>query len=132
MSEKNINNENENENEVDNEIDDGEIIYTLIDEDNKESDFVLIKRIDIDGQSYVAFEPFIGDDGDPEEYNEDEDSFVILKVAEEEGDEVFVTIDDDEEFDKIADIFEDELMHDMQDDEDGDGESENDEDDSDD
>ena len=124
MKEENFENENGNgdiENENENEIE----IYTLIDEEDKESDFVLIKRIDIEGQSYVAFEPYSENGEVPEEYDEDEDSFVILKVSEEDGEEVFVTIDDDEEFDRVADIFEDELMQDIEDD----GENENEDDD---
>ena len=103
----------ENENE-------GDIVYTFVDEDDVESDFILIKRIDIDGQSYVALAPV--DDGD--EIDEDEEGgFVVLKVVEEDGEEIFVTIDDDEEFDRIADIFEDELFQDM----DYDGDEEDDE-----
>jgi len=56
MREDNFDNDSENgEEEVE--------IFTLIDEDEQESEFVLIKRIDIDGQSYVAFEPY-REDGD--------------------------------------------------------------------
>ena len=116
MREENLDNEDMNGDENENE----DIIYTLIDEDGKESEFVLIRRIDIDGQSYVAFEPLKKDgddsdnsDGGGEDEDEDEDSFVILKVSEEDGEEIFVTIDDDDEFDRVADIFEDELMQDM-------------------
>ena len=97
----------------DNDMEEVEIeIYTLTDEDGKESDFELIGRHDVDGQSYVAMVP-IGEDG--EEIDEDEEGgFVILKVVEEEnGEEGFVEIEDDEEFDRIADIFEDELFEDM-------------------
>jgi len=96
-------------------------IYTLTDEDGKESDFELIGRHDMDGQSYVALAP-AGEGGDIDE--EDEDGFVVLKVAEEDGEEIFVTIDDDEEFDKIADIFEDELFSDIDYDGEEDGEEE--------
>jgi len=105
MREDNIDNENEIENEDDTEVE----VYTLTDEDGKESDFELIGRIDDNGQSYVALAPV-----DIDESEDDEDGgFVILKVVEEDGEEVFVTIEDDEEFDRIADIFEDELMQDM-------------------
>jgi uncharacterized protein YrzB (UPF0473 family) len=85
-------------------------VYTLEDEDGNESEFTLIKRLDIDGQSYVAFEPFDEDDDSEED---EEDSFVILKIVHEDGEEVFVTIEGDEEFDRIADIFEDELMEEI-------------------
>ena len=92
-------------------------VYTLTDEDGKESDFELIGRLDEDGQSYVALAPI---DVDEENEDDEEGSFIVLKVVEEDGEEIFETIEDDEEFDRIADIFEDELMQDM--DYDGDGE----------
>ena len=114
----------ENENDLDLNPDDTDIeveIYTLTDADTgKESDFELIGRIDEDGQSYVALAPV--DDDDESENEDGEAGFVVLKVAEEDGEEIFVTIDDDEEFDRIADIFEDELMQEM--DYDGDGNEE--------
>jgi uncharacterized protein YrzB (UPF0473 family) len=115
MQEENF--DNDNELDMDSDIDDIDEndesdemeaeIYTLTDEEGKESDFELIGRHDVDGQSYVALAP-VGEDVD----EDDEDGFVVLKVAEEDGEEIFVTIDDDEEFDRIADIFEDELFSD--------------------
>ena len=40
-----------------------------------------------------------------------DDSYVILKlVTDENGEEVLVTIDDDDEFDRVADTFEDTFM----------------------
>ena len=45
--------------------------------------------------------------------DEDGDEFVILKVAQDEnGEDMLVTIDDDDEFDKVADIFDDMLFED--------------------
>jgi len=102
------NEELENSGEWEEEIE----VYTLEDEDGNESEFTLIKRMEIEGQAYVAFEPF-----DEEATENEEDSFVILKVIEEDGDEVFITIEDDDEFDKVADIFEDTLMAEMGDEE---------------
>ena len=56
----------------------------------------------MDGVVYLALEPM---DDNPD------DSYVILKlVTDENGEEVLVTIDDDDEFDRIADMFEDEFM----------------------
>ena len=83
-------------------------VYTLEDEEGSESEFTLIKRLEIDGCVYVAFEPF-----EAEDMEDDEDSFVILKVTSEDGEDVFVTIEDDEEFDKVADIFEEQLIEEM-------------------
>ena len=83
-------------------------VYTLTDEDGNESEFELLGRHDENGQSYVALSPL-----DEEEGDDEEGSFIILKVVEEDGEEVFEAIEDDDEFDRIADIFEDELMQDI-------------------
>ena len=113
MQEDNFNNGFDEEMDMETEI------YTLTDEEGKESDFELIGRHDEGGQSYVALAP-VGENGDDDE----EDGFVVLKVAEEDGEEIFVTIDDEEEFDRIADIFDDELFADLDYDEDEDLETE--------
>jgi len=118
------------EDNFDNEMETEEEIFTLTDEDGKESDFKLIGRQDVDGQSYVALIP-IDENGEEIDIEDDEDGgFVILKVVEEEdGEEGLVEIEDDEEFDKIADIFEDELFEDIDYDEDEEEEEEDDDDD---
>lgn len=95
-------------------------VYTLTDEDGKEGEFELIGSLDIDGQSYVALIPL--EDENSEEKDDEDYGFVILKVVEEDGEEVFVSIDDDEEFEKVADAFEDELVADVDYDEEDDSE----------
>ena len=78
-----------------------EEVFTLTDEEGNESDFEFIGRIELGENTYVALVPV---DGDEEEY-------VILKAAKDEnGEEYLSTIEDDEEFDKAADAFEDEFM----------------------
>lgn len=75
--------------------------FTLTDEEGNESDFEFIGKIELGDNTYVALVPV---DGDEEEY-------VILKVdTDENGEEYLSTIEDDEEFDKAADAFEDEFM----------------------
>lgn len=77
-------------------------IFTLTDEDGNENQFELLASTEIEGVVYLALQPM--DD-------ENDDSYVILKlVTDENGEEILVTIDDDDEFDRIADIFEDEFM----------------------
>ena len=76
-------------------------ILTLTDEDGVDSDFAVIGEMELDGNNYLALVP----------NDEDGDEFVILKLAvDENGKEMLVTIDDDDEFDKVADAFENELM----------------------
>ncbi|MBO5869697.1 MAG: DUF1292 domain-containing protein [Clostridia bacterium] len=78
-----------------------ENIFTLTDEDGNESDFELLGELNIDDNTYLALIPLDGD----------EDEYVILKIeVDENGDELLVTIDDDDEFDNVADAFEDTFM----------------------
>ena len=78
-----------------------EEVFTLTDEDGNESDFEFIGRIELENNSYVALIPVDGS----------EDEYVILKVDKDEnGEEYLITIEDDDEFDKAADAFEDEFM----------------------
>jgi len=93
--------------------------YTLTDEDGVESEYELIGSLDVDGQTYVALIPVEENDDDSDEAN-----YVILKVAKENGEEIFETIEDDEEFDRVADIFEDEIFSEFDYDEDVEAEEE--------
>ncbi|MBQ3230276.1 MAG: DUF1292 domain-containing protein [Clostridia bacterium] len=78
-----------------------ENIFTLTDEEGNESEFELIGELNLDDNVYLALMPL---DSDGEEY-------VILKIeTDENGDELLVTIDDDDEFDRVADAFEDTFM----------------------
>ncbi len=79
-----------------------EDIYTLTDEDGTELTFKFLAKAEVEGVEYLALIP--EQDNEAEEY-------VILKCeVDENGEQLLVTIDDDEEFDRIADIFEDSLF----------------------
>lgn len=78
-------------------------IVTLTDEDGKEIDFEVIGDAEIDGIVYYAMTP-VG----ATENNEGIIEYVLLKlIKDEEGEEVFVTVDDEDEFDKVANFFDD-------------------------
>ena len=78
--------------------------FTLTDEDGKEMDFELIGSGEVDGVMYYAMIP--AEEADDEDRNSYE--YVILRsVVDENGDESLESIDDDEEFDRIADYFDD-------------------------
>ena len=63
--------------------------------------FLSIGQCELKGNTYFAMIPAGSDDnGEFCEYN-------ILKLAIEDGEEVYVTIDDDDEFDMVADYFDD-------------------------
>ncbi|MBQ3861282.1 MAG: DUF1292 domain-containing protein [Clostridia bacterium] len=79
-------------------------IYTLTDEEGNELHFALLGSLENEGNEYKALIP-VNEDGE-EESNE----YVILKCSvDENGEDIFETIEDDEEFDRIADIFDDEF-----------------------
>jgi uncharacterized protein YrzB (UPF0473 family) len=88
-------------NEIENE--EASNIITLTDEDGKEIDFEVIGDAEIDGVVYYAMTP-----AGAQENNEGIVEYVLLKLTEDEdGDEVFVTVDDEDEFDKVANFFDD-------------------------
>ena len=77
-------------------------IFTLTDEDGNEIEFTLIAQCERNGNKYFAMIP-------AEEENKDDDvcEYVILKLAIDNGEEVLVTVDDDDELDDVADYFDD-------------------------
>lgn len=75
----------------------GNNYVVLTDEDGNEVEFEHIDTVELDGQIYLAFIPA--------ELNvEEEAEVVILKIAEENGDEILVSVDDEAEADKIFEI----------------------------
>ncbi len=75
--------------------------FTLTDEEGNEIEFELIGAAELDGNQYYAFIP--AEDDPDKEFCE----YTILKVVVEDGEESLVSIDDDAEFDKVADYFDD-------------------------
>lgn len=66
----------------------------LTDEDGNEVEFEHIDTVEVDGQMYMAFIP-------AQLAVDEEAEVVILKVVEEDGEEVLVSVEDDEEADRI-------------------------------
>lgn len=78
-------------------------IFTLVDDDGVESDFVVRVRAEFEGQEYFALVPV--------EPNPDfeEGDFIILRLEaiDDSNEATLVSIEDDDEFDRVADFFED-------------------------
>ena len=80
----------------------GDIIYTLTDEETgEEIDFQLIARATLDDVLYFALVP--ANDPECEEY-------YILRVTEDGEDVVLESIEDDDEFEKVEEYFNDLLF----------------------
>ena len=79
--------------------------YTLTDEEGNELQFEVIASAEIKGTMYYAMVPM-----DDEAAEEGILEYVILKAEkDEDGEDLLVTVDDDDEFDDVADFFDDML-----------------------
>ena len=78
----------------------GSDFITIIDEDGQESELEVIDRMDYNGESYMAFLPADMDENDPDY------GFIILRVVtDENGDEIFESIDDEEQLQDVYEKF---------------------------
>ena len=81
-------------------------LITLSDDDGKEYSFEVLDAIETDRGRYLALLPTYDD---PQKMLEDSGELVIVKVGEEDGEEYFYEIEDDDEYETIADAFVDRL-----------------------
>ena len=87
----------------------GEDLISLLDEDGVESEYRIIACAELDGVAYMALEP-IGKD--PEEALMEAAQLVFLRLSEEldeDGEQYLESSQDEEEFDRVAEIFRDKL-----------------------
>ncbi len=81
-------------------------LITLTDDEGKEYTFEVLDAIETDTARYLALLPQYED---PKAMLDDSGELVIVKVAEEDGEEYFCEIEDDDEYETIADAFVDRL-----------------------
>ncbi|MDD6478304.1 MAG: DUF1292 domain-containing protein [Oscillospiraceae bacterium] len=81
-------------------------IVTLSDDDGKEYTFEVLDAIETDTGRYLAMLPVYED---PKSLLDDSGELVIVKVEEENGEEFYSEIEDDDEYETIADAFVDRL-----------------------
>lgn len=78
--------------------------FTLTDEEGNEVEFELIDTADYQGVTYYAMIPADAEGESDDGFQE----YVILKMEKDEnGEDMLVTLEDDEEFENVADIFDD-------------------------
>lgn len=80
----------------------GPDLITLTDEDGVDHTFELVDVLEHKDENYVALlmaasssEEFLGADG----------NLVIMKIVEEDGEEILEIIEDDDEFEEVSEIF---------------------------
>ena len=81
-------------------------LITLTDDEGKEYTFEVLDAIETDTARYLALLPQYED---PKAMLDDSGELVIVKVAEEDGEEYFCEIEGDDEYETIADAFVDRL-----------------------
>ena len=80
----------------------GDDIITITDEDGKEYVLEVLADLELDGFEYYALVPA--------ETDEEEDLEVsILKAVEEDGEELLVAIEDEDELERVYNVMMDEL-----------------------
>ena len=90
------------EHEHEHDLLDGESdTVVLVDEEGEEHSFEMLDIIELDGNEYAILRPL-----DDEMDDEDEPEAVILKIeTDENGEEVLTDIEDDDEWEKVADAW---------------------------
>lgn len=75
-------------------------IITIIDDDGNEFNLELLDTIDYNGETFSAFLPADMDEDDPDY------GLILLSVTEDEnGDELFESIDDEEKLEEVHNMF---------------------------
>ncbi len=78
-------------------------IYTLIDEEGNEQAFELLDVLETEeGERYFALIPYFES---PEDSLDDDGDMVILKSQMVDGEEMMASIDDDDEYERIGNLF---------------------------
>lgn len=89
----------------------GPNFVTLTDDEGNDIELEYADALEHNGTTYMAFFPVVEEDSEDEE-NEEEYGLVILKSQMENGEEFLVTIDDEEEIDKVYDLFMEQILSD--------------------
>ena len=88
----------------------GPDFITVTDEDGNEFELELVDTLEHNGVTYHALFPAVAEDeetGEPVDVDADDEEYglVIMKVVEENGEELLSTLDDDEEVETIYNLF---------------------------
>ncbi|MDF2838422.1 MAG: hypothetical protein K0S60_125 [Evtepia sp.] len=92
----------------------GSNFITVTDEDGNEIELEHLDTIEWNGQKYLSFFPTVQEG---EEVPEEELGLIILKVVNENGEEILSTLDNDEELDSVYEQFMENLFDDEEEDE---------------
>ena len=75
----------------------GDETITLTDENGKSTDFIIVEGVEHNGAFYAALI-------EAEKADDDDCEFIILKAEDDGEEEVFVSIDDEDEFNTVLEL----------------------------
>ena len=87
----------------------GSSYITIEDEDGNEFELEQLATMEYNGQEYSAFLPADMSEDDPDY------GYIILRIEEENGEELLSTLDSDEELNAVYDLFMEQMMEDEED-----------------
>ena len=86
----------------------GPNFVTITDEDGNDIELEYIDALEHEGRTYMAFFPVIEEDGD--EGAEEDYGLILLRSDTIDGEEMLSTIDDDDELERVYDLFMEQLL----------------------
>lgn len=89
----------------------GSNFITLTDEDGKDIELEYVDALEYNGVTYMAFFPVV-EEGSEESEDEEEYGLILLKSQMENGEELLVTIDDEDELNTVYDKFMEQILED--------------------
>ena len=78
------------------------MLYTLEDEEGNEQEFEVLGELEYEDATYCALVPYHENE---EDMLKDDGEFVILKRETIDGEEMLCTIEDDDEYDAVGNMF---------------------------
>ncbi len=82
-------------------------IVVLVDEEGNEHDFALVDRFQVDINEYAILVPVMyPDDGENGEAIDFEEEAYIFRIDLDEGEEMLIEVEDEEEWNQVASIWE--------------------------
>ena len=77
-------------------------IITIQDEDGNEYELELLDTLEVEGKTYAIFTPA---DIDEMDVDDPDYGLIILRCGEEDGEEIYDSVDDEEELDRVYEIY---------------------------
>ena len=83
----------------------GPTFVTVTDDEGREIELEHLDTMEFNGNTYMAFFPAEYADAEEEPVDDEEYGLIILKVIQENGEELLSTVDDDDELEMVYEQF---------------------------